>query len=63
MKKVKGLRITNWQLQNSHADIKYSIGGIFNNIAITMYGTRGALEISGGTLCKVYEFLTTVTYT
>ena len=38
--KVKGLRNTNWQLQNSHVDIKYSIGKIVNNIVITVQGTR-----------------------
>ena len=37
MKKVKGIS-TNWQLQNSHRDVKYSIGNIVNNIVITIYG-------------------------
>ena len=38
VKKVKGLRSTNWLLKNSHGDIKCSIGTIVNNILITMYG-------------------------
>ena len=36
--KVKGLGSTNWLLQNSHRDVKYSIGNVVNNILITMYG-------------------------
>ena len=31
-KKVKGLRSTDWQLQNSHGGIKYSTGNTVNNI-------------------------------
>ena len=38
--KVKGLRSTSLLLQNSHGDVKYSIGNIVNNILITMYGVR-----------------------
>ena len=38
MKKVKRLRSTNWQLQNSHEDMNYNIGNIVNNTVITMYG-------------------------
>ena len=33
LKKVKGLS-TNWQLQNSHVEVKYSLGNIVNNIGI-----------------------------
>ena len=47
VKKVKGLRSTNWWLQNSHEDIKCSIGNIVNNIVIAMYGARWVLELSG----------------
>ena len=43
MKKVKGLRSINWQLQNSHTDVKYSIGNIVNAILISMYGVRWVL--------------------
>ena len=32
LKKVKGLRSTNWLLQNSHGIVKSSIGNIVNNI-------------------------------
>ena len=35
VKKEKGLRSANL-LQNSHGDVKYSIGNIVNNIVITM---------------------------
>ena len=38
MKKVKGLRSTEWQLQNSHGDVKYSIGNRVDNIVIIVYG-------------------------
>ena len=61
--KVKGLRSTNWQLQNSHGDVKYSVGYIVNNIVMTTYGVRRVLEILGGTCCKVYCCLTTMLYT
>ena len=36
---------------------------VVNNIAMTMYGSSWVLEISGGTLCKVYDYLNTVLYT
>ena len=50
---VRGLRSTNWQLQNIHGDVKYSIGNIVSNIVMTVYGARWVLEISEDTLCKV----------
>ena len=59
---VKGLRSTNWQLQKNHRDVKYSIGNIVNTVVITMCGAKCVLEISGGSLCKVYECLTTILY-
>ena len=40
VKKLKGLRNTNWQLQNSQGDINYSIENIVNNTVITTYGIR-----------------------
>ena len=40
VKKVKGLRSTDWWLQNSHGDAKYSVGIIVSNIVITMCGIR-----------------------
>ena len=42
MKKVKGLRNTNWQLQNGHEEAEYSFENIVNNIVITVYGTIGS---------------------
>ena len=37
LQKVKGLRSTDWQLQNSQVDVQYSIGIIANNVT-TMHG-------------------------
>ena len=45
MKKVEEVRSTDWQLQNSHEDVKYSVGNTVNNIVITMHGARLVLEI------------------
>ena len=53
MKKVKGIRSTDWYLQNNHGDIKYSIGNIVNNILINMCGARWVLEILGESLVKI----------
>ena len=36
--KVKGLRYTDGQLQNSYKDVKFSTGNIVNNTVTTMYG-------------------------
>ena len=47
VKKVTGLRSTNWQLQNSHGDMKFSIGNILNNIVISMYSVRWVLDLLG----------------
>ena len=63
VKQAKKLRSTNWQLQNSHGDVKYSIENIAKNIVISMYGTRWVLKISGGTPYKLYDCLTTMLYT
>ena len=46
--KVKGLRCTNWQLQNSHGGVKYRIGNIVSNIIIIIYGARWGLDLWGG---------------
>ena len=54
MRKVKGLRSTNWYLENSYGDIKYSIGNIVNNILITINVSRWVLAISGGQLYAVH---------
>ena len=57
MKKVKGLRRKNCQLQNSHRDVKYSIGNRVNNIVTTTYGARWVLDLSKGTLfCVIKMF-------
>ena len=40
VKKVKGLRSTIWQLQNSHGDVKDNIGNIVHSIVITVNGAR-----------------------
>ena len=47
VKMVKGLRSTDWWLQNSHRDVKYSIGSTVNNIVITAYGAKWVLEVVG----------------
>ena len=57
---MKGSRTITWYSQNSHMD---SIGNIVSNYIVTMYGARGVLEISGCTLCKVYDCLTSTLYT
>ena len=44
---MRVLRSTNQQLQNSHGDVKYSIGNTVNNILITMYGVRWVQDLSG----------------
>ena len=61
--KVKGLRSTDWELQNSHGDVKYSLGNIVNNIVITMYGARWVLDLFGGPFCKLYKYLTAMLFT
>ena len=53
MKKVKGLRSTNWWLQNSDGDVKYSTGNTVNNIVIAMYRIRWVLDLSGWSLNNV----------
>lgn len=62
MKTMKGLS-TNWQLRNSHGDVKYTIGNTVSNTIIIMYGAGCILELSGGSLHKVYKCLTTTLYT
>ena len=41
---------------------KYSIGNRVNNIVIAMLAARWVLGISGETLCKIYDCLTTMLY-
>ena len=45
VKKVKELRSTTWLLQNSHVDVKDSLGNIVNNILIFILPD----------LCKIYR--------
>ena len=47
MNKMKELRSTNRQLQNSHGDVKYSIENSVDNILITLYGVRWVEDLSG----------------
>ena len=61
--KVKGLKSTNWQLQNSQRDEKYNIRNIVSNSVIILIGARWVLELLGGSLYKSYKCLTTVLYT
>ena len=43
-----------------HRGVKYSRENTVNHITITLYGARWVLKISGGSLCKVYDRLTTM---
>ena len=61
-KELKEVRSTDRQLQNSHRDVKYSVGNIVNNILIIMCGLRWVLEI-WETLCKICDCLPTTLYT
>ena len=58
MEKVKGFRSINWQFQNSDGNIKCNVTNIVNNIAITMYGARWVLEISGEHFVQYMIFYT-----
>ena len=40
VKMGQGLRSANWMLQNSHGDVKHSLGNVVSNIVITMYDVR-----------------------
>ena len=40
--------------------MKYNIGNIVNNTVMTVCGARWELEMSWGTLCKVFDGLTTI---
>ena len=55
MKKVKGLRSTNWLLRHSHGDVKYSLENIVNNILIIMHGVKWVLDLLGWLLSKLYN--------
>ena len=48
VKKVKGIRSTNWQLQNSPGDVKYSIGNTVNDIVTTACMVPGGHQTHRG---------------
>ena len=50
--KVKRLRSSSWQLQNSHRDVKCSRETIVNNTVTTMYGAGGSLNYQGEPFVK-----------
>ena len=50
--KLKGWRSTDWQLQNSHADVKCSAGNRVKIVVITMCGARWVLETWGEHIVK-----------
>lgn len=47
MKKGEGTKQDNWQLQNSHGDVKYSMGNIVDDVVRTMNGARWAPDLWG----------------
>ena len=49
-KKGEGIRSTNWQSQNSHRDIKYSIENIVNDTVITVWCHVGTGTTGGNTV-------------
>ena len=49
--------------KTGHADVKYRVGNMVTDIAVTMYGARRVLEILRGTLCEVHDYLTSMLYT
>ena len=51
VKNVKELRSRNWDLQIV-TGIKYSIGNIVDNIVVTVYGARWALDTLGEQFVK-----------
>ena len=40
-------RCTNWQLQNSHRDVAYSIGNVVSDVVVAMYSARSVLGMLG----------------
>ena len=46
------------KLENSHMDVKYTIGNIVNNIVTTMCGAKWVLELSRESLHRLYHYLT-----
>ena len=50
---VKGLRSTEWQLWNSHGEVKGSTGNVIGSIVMAVCGARCVQETSEGTLKSV----------
>lgn len=48
---MKTYKFTNYK--NSYGDIKYSIGNTVNNIVITRYSIRWALDFMGESLHRI----------
>ena len=59
----QGLRSTNWQLQKSHRDVKYSLKNILNKTVITIHGVRRILDLLKGSCRKLQKCLTPILYT
>ena len=59
---VDGKGISKYRLpvRKQYGDVKCSVGNTVNNIVVTMFGARWALEILGGSFCKVHGCLTTM---
>lgn len=53
VKREKGLRSTDWQSQNSHVDVKYSLGNRVDDVVITASGARWVPCLLRGILHKV----------
>ena len=52
---MKGLRNSDWLLQNSHGDVKYGTGNVVN--LITTFGVRWVQDLSKPPLAELYELL------
>lgn len=59
--KVKGLKSTDWPLQNSQGDVRHGTRNTVN-ASVTTVWYQGGLEIPGGALGKVHRCLTTMPY-
>ena len=55
VKNGKGLGSTNWQLQSSPRDVKYSTGNTLTNVVINMHGARWVIDLLEGQLHKLHK--------
>ena len=62
VKNMEGLRSTIGSDKTVNGDVKQSSGIIVNNIVVTLCGARWALEVTGESLYKVDDCLTTMLY-